>query len=104
MVAIEKQQSRPRQAGVLMTGFGFGLMVGTVAALRLPYEIVTVGRWQRALFGAVKAKDTKARSVAYVQARLPDLPLTWGRRRKPHDGLADAACLALWAGASCDTR
>ena len=30
--------------------------------------------------------------------RLPllEVSLTWGRRRKPHDGLSDAGCLALF--------
>jgi hypothetical protein len=39
----------------------------------------------------------KARAVALCSTRLPGLDLTPGRRRKPHDGLADAGALALWA-------
>ena len=97
-VVIEKQQARPIEgrSSVLTTGYGFGLLVGVTAGLGLPFEIVTVGKWQRAMFGAGKAKDTKGRAIVYVSGLVPDLALTWGRRTKPHDGLADACCLALW--------
>jgi hypothetical protein len=41
--------------------------------------------------------EGKARAIARA-AQLPGLNLTPGRRRKAHDGLADAACLALYGG------
>ena len=40
--------------------------------------------------------EGKARAVALVSARLPDLDLTPGKLRKPHSGLADAGALALY--------
>lgn len=44
-----------------------------------------------------RGRDPKARSIAAAQRLLPDLDLSPGRRTKPHDGLADAGCLAVYA-------
>ena len=38
----------------------------------------------------------KEQSILCARQQLPGLELLWGRRQKPHDGLADAGCLALW--------
>ena len=40
--------------------------------------------------------DTKAASLAYVRANFPNLNLIPPRARNPHDGLADAVCIAVW--------
>lgn len=40
--------------------------------------------------------DTKAASLAYVRANFPDLNLIPPRAKNPHDGLADAVCIAVW--------
>jgi hypothetical protein len=52
--------------------------------------------WQRVILRDIPGEG-KARSIARA-AQLPGLNLTPGRRRRPHDGLADAACLALYGG------
>jgi hypothetical protein len=44
----------------------------------------------------VLSHDTKAASLAYVRANFPDLNLIPPRARNPHDGLADAVCIAVW--------
>lgn len=97
LVLIEQQQAMPMEGrtSCLTTGFGWGLWVGAVGALSLPMEHVRSNRWARALFGQ-GAKDRKARSVRHASERLPDLPLVLPRRRRPHDGLADAGCIALF--------
>ena len=100
MVITEKQQARPLEGrtSILKTGFGWGLWVGILAALRLPYKIEPPGVWTKAVFGSMpNGTDRKARAITTARARVPDLPLTWGRKTKPHDGLADAACMALRA-------
>jgi hypothetical protein len=53
--------------------------------------------WQRVILRDIPGEG-KARSIARA-AQLPGLNLTPGRRRKAHDGLADAACLALYGAA-----
>ena len=99
LVVIEKQQARPIEgrSSCLATGRGQGLWEGICAASGCPYLLVSPGKWTRTILGSMpKGTDRKARAIAMALERLPDLPLTWGRRRKPHDGLADAACLALF--------
>lgn len=97
-VMIERQQARPMEgrASILTTGYGWGLWTGIVASMQVPYDEVSSTRWTRSMLTG-STHEGKARSIAVAQQRVPDLPLVWGRRRKPHDGLADAACLALYA-------
>ena len=98
-VVLEQQQARPIEgrSSVFTTGMGYGVWVGILAALRLRYTIAKPSVWTRAVFGSKpKGDEKKARSVTTAAARVPDLPLTWGRKTKPHDGLSDAACLALY--------
>jgi hypothetical protein len=45
----------------------------------------------------VLSHDTKAASVAYVREHFPGVDLVPPRSKKPHDGLADAVCIAAWA-------
>jgi len=100
LAMLEKQQCRPMEgrSSILTTGRGQGLWEGALAALGIPFVLVPPGTWTRAIFGSMpKGTDRKARAVEISLSRLPALELTWGRRRKPHDGLADAGCLALHA-------
>jgi crossover junction endodeoxyribonuclease RuvC len=98
-VVVEQQQARPIEgrSSVFTTGYGFGIWIGILAALRFRYTVAKPTVWTRAVFGSKpKGDEKKARSVTTAAARVPDLPLTWGRKTKPHDGLSDAACLALY--------
>ena len=99
LVVIERQQAMPMEGrtSVLTTGYGFGLWVGMCAGLGLPYRIVPPQTWMRAVLGSRPAKgQKKARSIIEASAQVPGLPLTWGRKTKPHDGLADAALIATY--------
>lgn len=98
-VVIEKQQARPMEgrSSIFTTGYGFGMWIGILAALRYSYSVEHPATWTRGVFGSKpKGDERKARAITTAAARVPSLPLTWGRRKKPHDGLADAACLALY--------
>ena len=46
---------------------------------------------------SVLSHDTKAASVAYAREHFPGVELVPPRSRNPHDGLADAICIAAWA-------
>ena len=46
---------------------------------------------------SVLSHDTKAASVAYAREHFPGVELVPPRSRNPHDGLADAVCIAAWA-------
>lgn len=95
LVVIETQSTRPGQSHAVVTGYGWGLWVGIAAALNLAYVEVSPARWTRAILAGAPGEG-KARSIAVARSRVPGIDLTPGRRTKPHDGLADAACLALY--------
>lgn len=83
-------------AGSYRIGVGWGVL-WTVCALTWPgADLLTpaASRWTTILRD--QPGEGKARAIALVTSRLPDLDLVPGRCRKPHDGLADAGALALW--------
>ncbi|MFG6139489.1 hypothetical protein [Halomonas sp. B23F22_10] len=94
MVILEKVHAMPKQ-GVSSTfkfGMGFGLVIGVCEALSIPYRLVTPQAWKKVvLAGTAKDKDA---AVAFVRRAYPSIDLTPGRKRVPHDGMADAVCLA----------
>jgi len=98
VVVLEKQQARPGQGGTSMfqTGLGYGLWRGILGALGIPTQIVHPKTWQKEALRDAPG-DGKGRAIMVCQQRLPDLELKPGKRRKPHDGLADAGCMALFA-------
>jgi crossover junction endodeoxyribonuclease RuvC len=96
MVVVEKVHAMPSQ-GVTSTftfGKGYGMILGALAACRLPHMLVTPQAWKKAILSGVGAKDKKAAiqwcAQAYPQANL----LATARSRVPHDGIADALCMA----------
>ena len=70
-----------------------------LAAHGVPYQVMAAKDWRKR-DGIVVGKggDPKAATVAVVRARLPGLDLVPARGSKAHDGLADAAGLALAGG------
>jgi len=100
LAALELQSGRggEAQGSVLTTGVGFGLWLGILTSNMVPVEEVAASRWTRALgCSGVKQELRKAAHVALCQKLLPELDLLPGSTRKPHDGLADAGLLALYA-------
>jgi crossover junction endodeoxyribonuclease RuvC len=96
LVVIEKVGAMPGQ-GLVSTftfGYGTGLIVGVLEALSLPYRMVTPQAW-KGLVLAGTARDKEA-AIQFVRRAYPQIDLTPGRIRTPHDGMADAVCLAEW--------
>lgn len=97
-VGLEQVQIRPGQGGQMWTAIRWGYLHAACcyawpgASMWTP----TASAW---MGSALKDQPGtgKDRAVALVSSELPWLDLTPGRRRKPHDGLADAGALALWA-------
>lgn len=95
LIVLELCAGRPgegRGSG-MTTGIGWGLWRGIAAGLGIPTLTPTSASWTKAMFRDVQGEG-KDRAIAV--ARTLDLDLTPGRRMKPHTGLADAACLALY--------
>jgi crossover junction endodeoxyribonuclease RuvC len=97
-VFIERAQAMPKQ-GVSSTfsiGNGYGSWKGILAALRLPFEIVSPQTWQKVMFSGIPVNgDTKRASAIVAQRLYPGIDWRRSTRaRKTHDGLTDALCLA----------
>lgn len=104
LVAIETPFA-PRAVGTanaLHMGLAWGLLLGAVLAARLPLRRVTPAAWSVAILGAPPKggwpdRAKKQASARCAAERLPQLRLVLPGRRVAHDGLSDAACVALWA-------
>lgn len=80
------------------TGRNYGRLEALVEVLKVPHVMFTPVKWQNALFKGLSDKlSTKEKSVLTVERRLPSVNLLASKRsRKPHDGMADAACIGLY--------
>jgi hypothetical protein len=88
---LELAQPMPRE-GVRSSwtnGYGFGLWVGTLASLAIPYKIVRPAVWKRQM-GLARDKD-QARARARELFPRTELHL------KKHHGRAEALLLAAYA-------
>ena len=94
-VAIEESQSMPGQGvrSMFTIGLGFGVWLGILAALELPFTRVRPALWKTAI--GLRGKDKEA-SRLRAQQLFPTADL---RRKKDH-GRAEALLLALY-GRDC---
>lgn len=97
VVCVEKVGAMPKQ-GVVSTftfGVGYGKILGAAGALGMRAELVTPQAWKKVvLAGTTKDKDA---AVAYCMRAWPGLSLVLPGCRVPHDGCADALCIAEFA-------
>lgn len=94
VVAIEKVHSMPRQgvASAFTFGKGYGIWLGILASLHIPYDEVTPQRWQKEMMdGMQRGKD-----AARVRAMQIFPSLSESLKRKSDDGRADALLIAEW--------
>lgn len=96
LVVVEKQHARPGDglAGLNFLLPQFGQIIGVMQALKIPLHVIAPQTWKKLiLYGTLKDKDA---AVEYVQLLYPEVDLLPGKKRKPHDGMADAVCIAEW--------
>jgi crossover junction endodeoxyribonuclease RuvC len=97
---VEKQQAMPKQgvASTFKTGRGYGILLGILTALFIPFEEATPATWRKGAGITVKAKDPKGSTYEWAAARWPgqDFKRT-PRCKKWHDGRVDAAGIAAYA-------
>jgi crossover junction endodeoxyribonuclease RuvC len=77
---------------------GYGIVLGTMAALSIPYTVVSPQRWKRSL-AVPKAKDG---ARARASQLLPQHAGAWVRRKD--DGRAEAALIALYGAIPATER
>lgn len=100
LAVLELYAGRPGEGGgsTLTIGAGWGVWRGVLAGLGVETITPAASAWTRAMLRDVQG-DGKDRAVSVAMARVPGLDLAPGRRRKPHTGLADACCLAIYGQA-----
>ncbi|MGJ8524158.1 hypothetical protein R84981_002877 [Carnimonas sp. R-84981] len=94
LVMVEKVGAMPGQGVTSMFNFGvsYGKVLGILESKGIPYRLVTPQAWKKkVLAGTAKDKDA---AIGFVSRAFPDVDLTPGRKKKPHDGMADALCIA----------
>ena len=94
LVVVERQQAMPKQgvASTFQTGYGYGLIVGMLVALRLPWIDVRAAEWQR----VVGWKGGKDGSRVLARQLYSGLRADTLARVKDH-GRADAILIAHYA-------
>jgi crossover junction endodeoxyribonuclease RuvC len=95
---IEKVSAMPKQGVTSMFNFGFstGAIHGIVATLGIPRYLVTPQRWKNNIL--VGTKKDKEAAIDYCRRAFPSVTLlATEKSRKPHSGMADAICIALYA-------
>jgi crossover junction endodeoxyribonuclease RuvC len=101
-VIIERVSAMPGQGVSSMFRFGsnYGGLISAVQGLALPYRLVVPRVWKKNVLGEEFSHD-KAGSAAFVAHHHPELSLLkTPRSKKPHDGMADAICLAHYASSA----
>lgn len=98
LAVLEQQIALPGQglSSTLQTGKGFGILLGLLAGLEVPHQVIAAKYWQGKIFTGIKANlDTKAKSEIAAKRLFPSADFRKSdRARVPHDGLTDAACIA----------
>ena len=80
------------------SGMEHGAWRGLLTAMGWPYFVIRAQEWRKAAGITVpRGSDPKQATIRVVRALLPTLELVPDGCRVPHDGIADAAGLALAA-------
>jgi crossover junction endodeoxyribonuclease RuvC len=102
---IENVHAMPGQGVSSMFSFGFstGAVHGILAAFEISRYLVTPQAWKKVILaGTAKDKDA---AVAYCRRAFPTCDLlATPRSKKPHDGIADAICIAQYGYLKHETR
>lgn len=96
LAVVEKVHAMPKQGVSSSFDFGksFGIILGILGALKISYRLVTPEAWKKSVLAGLDWKGNKGAAVTYARRAFPDVSLVLPRCRVPHDGMADALCLA----------
>lgn len=97
LVAVEHVGAMPGQgvSSMFTFGAGWGLVRGILVARGLSTQLVRPPLWKRVILAGLP--HDKDGALQYCASRWPEVSLVPPRCRMPHDGLADALCLAEYA-------
>ena len=99
LVGLEKAQAFPGQGvtSTFSTGKGYGMFIGLLSALNIPFTVVAPQTWQGAVFVGLNRGDSKQASILFAQRMSPQT--NWKgteRSKKFHDGMTDSFCIATY--------
>lgn len=97
--ALERVHAMPKQGVCSVWTFaqGYGELRGMLKTLSVPFIEPTPQAWKKLILAGMDWKGRKECSIEYVTKRYPQVNLKPGKKRVPHDGMADAICLAEYA-------
>jgi len=96
-VYIERAQAMPKQGVVSMFNYGkgYGKLLGYFEGVNVPIFRVQAQRWKKVVLSAME--HTKEGAIEFCRRFYPTLNLLRTPQcTKPHDGLADALCIAVY--------
>lgn len=95
---IEDVHAMPKQGVKSMFTFGqeAGFWTGLLAGMGIEPIKVAPQKWQNATIKGMAGKTTKERAIRFAMAAFPSVQLCPTPRSKPHDGIADALCIAYY--------
>lgn len=95
IATVEKVGAMPKQglASTFKFGKGYGTILGVLGALGVRCELVTPQAWKKVILAGTN--HDKDAAVAWCRRAYPHVNLMRTPRcTSPHDGMADALCLA----------
>jgi hypothetical protein len=101
MVGFEIGQKNPLfgTKGNFSNGYSYGVIKTVIRLSKLPHIEVNPRTWQKEMFKDIKGAEmsTKDASFEFCRRTFPDQSLlATPRCKKPHDGMADAICIAFY--------
>lgn len=101
LAVVEQVHSMPHQgvASTFSFGTNYGMILGALEALGIPYSTCTPGKWQKAMCEAVdKGANTKLTSYNAARRLLPNMDFRRSERCKTFDdNKVDATLICLYA-------
>jgi crossover junction endodeoxyribonuclease RuvC len=97
---LEKVSAMPKQgvASTFKFGINYGIIIGILGTIQIPYYLVTPQAWKKEVLAGLDWKGNKLAAVDYCRRAYPDISLlATSRSYKPHSGMADALCMAVYA-------
>lgn len=98
-VYLEKVHSMPGQgvASMFSMGYGYGLWIGILAALKIPYNLVIPQQWKKKMLAGMTSeeKQNKKTSIIRAQQLYPDAKI-FGVKGGGKDGRAEALLIATY--------
>lgn len=97
---LEAAAARPGQGVSTMFKFGrvYGMSEMVLAALKIPYELVSPSKWSATMLAGVEGGEkAKSRNIVAAKRLFPTVDMRSSARSKlPHEGIVDAYLIAEW--------